>query len=312
MGMRFLLPSIVLLCLPLAADDESGFDAPPPVSWERFAPLAPYFPPSFDYSGGMCRIICPAPPVLDYGGTRGGLFAPTPMLDCAASVDITAWDPSDDRNADGIHMFVFTRVQGALGFGSLTGYAAVIIDMGANSGPEPGTRNGRLQIMRIANEVPAQIFVPYEDFPLDETHDYRLLLSSRGDRHVARVFDLANPVDPLAEIIVHDSTIALPGRTGIVIYNDKLAPVDVTFDNFLSWDGTPPPLGIRTGTAPGTVEITSDYYRSFASDMLTTTNLADAASWLPAAPTTVSRNGNQLVQVHALDGPRRFFRRGSL
>jgi hypothetical protein len=315
MRMRILLAVLALTSLPLAADDESGFDAPPPGTWQTYSPLTPLCPASFDYSGNECRITCPAPApevFSAYDGARGGLFAPTSMLDSAASVDITAWTPSADRNSDGIHMFVLTRVQGAIGLGSVTGYAASIIDMGANSGPNGNGRNGRLQIMLLYQEQAVTNFGQYLDFPLDPAKDYRLILVSRGNTHTARVFDLSSPATPLAELVVTDGTIPFPGRTGFLIYNDRLAPLDVTFDNFLAWDGSPPPLAIRAGTTPGTVEITSEFFRSLASDLTVTTDLGDAASWLPAAPVAVSRGGNQLVEVHPLAGPRRFFRRGSL
>ena len=313
--MRLFLVTLALLCLPLAADDESGFDAPPPGSWEVFSPLSPLFPASFDYAGNECHITCPAPTLevaLQYGGARGGLFAPTAMLDSAASVDITAWTPSVDRSSDGIHMFVLTRVQGAIGLGSITGYAASIIDMGANSGPGGVGRNGRLQIMLLYQEQLLTNFGQYLDFPLDPALDYRLILVSRGTTHTARVFNLASPGVPLAELVVNDATIPLPGRTGFLIYNDKLAPLDVTFDNFLAWDGSPPPLAIHTGSAPGTVEITSEFRRALASDLLMTTTLADAQSWVPAATASASRSGDQLVEVLPLAGPRGFFRRRSL
>lgn len=313
--MRIFLSTLALLCLPLAADDETGFDAPPPGSWETFSPLSPLFPASLDYSGNECRITCPMPSLevaMDYGGARGGLFAPTAMLDSAASVDITAWTPSANRSLDGIHMFVLTRVQGAIGLGSLTGYAASIIDMGANSGPGGVGRNGRLQIMLLYQEQALTNFGQYLDFPLDPAQDYRLILVSRGTIHTARVFNLASPAVPLAELVVNDSTIPLPGRTWFLIYNDKLAPLDVTFDNFLAWDGSPPPLAIHAGAVPGTVEITSEFRRSLASDLLATTALTDVNSWLPAAPASASRSGDQFVAVLPLAGPQCFFRRRSL
>lgn len=51
-----------------------------------------------------------------------------------------------------------------------------------------------------------------------------------------------------------------------------------TFDNFLTWDGSPPPL----------------------------------APWQPAVPVASETTGGQLRLVFNIDPPRRFFRRKSL
>jgi hypothetical protein len=301
---------------PLLADDQSDFSSPPDGTWQRNSPLAPFYPASFDFSEQQCRITCPQPSLeiaQAYGGARGGLFAPTAFTDSVASVDITAWAPSADRNLSGIHMFALTRVQSPIGLGSLTGYAASIIDMGANSGPGGIGRNGRLQIMFLYQEQATTNFNQYVDFPLDPAHDHRLILVSRGNVHTARVFDLANPAAPLAEIVVVDSTLTNPGRTGFLIYNDRLAPLDVTFDNFLAWDGSPPPLLIQAGTAPGTVALSCDLHRALATDFESATDLTVPAHlWQPAMPQSVIQAGDQLVSIFPLDGPRRFFRRKSL
>lgn len=227
-------------------------------------------------------------------------------------MDITAWTPSADRNLDGIHWFALTRVQSPIGLGTITGYAAVVIDMGANSGPGGVGRNGRLQIMLLFNEQVVSNFGTYLDFPLDPANDYRLILVSRGNTHTARVFNLSNPTAPVAQLAVQDANLPLPGRTGFLIYNDRFAPLDVTFDNFLAWDGSPPPLLIQPGTTAGTVEISSEFFRSLASDMQSTTDPTQPGTWLAAAPSSTARTGGQRVEVHPLDVPRRFYRRRSL
>lgn len=310
--MRHLPLLLLAAILPLHADDQSDFSTPP--GWQTYSPLSPLCPASFDFSQAQCRITCPAPTQEVYNtyyGARGGLFAPTVMTDSVASVDITAWAPSANRNENGIHMFALTRVQSPIGLGSLTGYAAVIIDMGANSGPG-GSRNGRLQIMLLYQEQMLTNFGQWLDFPFDPEHDYRLILASRGDVHTARVYDLTNPAAPLAQLVVQDNNIP-SGRTGFIIFNDKPAPLDVTFDNFLAWDGSVPPLAIQSGTAPGTIELTCDLHRAMATDLQSSIDLGSTENpWQPAIPTSVSVTGNQLVTIFPIDGPRRYFRRKSL
>jgi hypothetical protein len=314
-----LLPILLLAAaLPSLADDQSDFSSAPDGTWQRYDPRqqAGFSPSFFYFGGGQCRIICWPPTTIDeynaYGLPRAGLFAPSVMTDSVASVDISGWYPSENRNLDGIHMFALTRVQSPIGLGSLTGYAAVIIDMGANSGPGGVGRNGRLQIMLLYQEQALTNFGQYLDFPFNPDHDYRLILVSRGDVHTARVFDLTNPVAPLAQLVVQDDQIPF-GRTGFIIYNDRLAPLDVTFDNFLAWDGTPPPQLIQPGAEPGTIALSSDLHRSLATDLQGTTDFTDPLTpWLPATPASVSVAGNQFVTIFPIDGPRRFFRRKSL
>lgn len=304
------------LVLPSLADDQSDFSSTPDAAWVRYSPLSPSYPASLDFSQGQCQITCPQPSLeiaQVYGGARGGLFAPSIMTDSVASVDIVGWAPSESRALSGIHMFALTRVQDPIGLGSVNGYAALVIDMGANSGPGGVGRNGRLQLFFLQNEAGSSLtFDTYVDFLFDPVKDYRLLLISRGIHHTARIFDLANPATPVAELYEQDSTYP-SGRTGFIIYNDRLAPLDVTFDNFLAWDGTPPPLVIQPGSDPATVALSSDLHRSMASDLQSTTDFTDPlAPWLPATPASASVNGNQLVTVFPIDGPRRFFRRKSL
>jgi hypothetical protein len=137
------------------------------------------------------------------------------------------------------------------------------------------------------------------------------ILVSRGDVHTARVFDLTNPATPLAQLCVQDNNLP-SGRTGFIIYNDRLVPLDVTFDNIIAWDGTPPPLVIQPGAEPGTIALSSDLHRSLATDLQGTTDFTNPLTpWQPATPASASVTGNQLVSVFSIDGPRRFFSRKS-
>jgi hypothetical protein len=209
-------------------------------------------------------------------------------------------------------MLALTRVQNPIGLGSVNGYAALVIDMGANSGPGGVGRNGRLQLFFLKNEAGTSMTFGWVDFLFDPEKDYRLLLISRGINHTARIFDLSNPATPVAELYEQDNTYP-SGRTGFIIYNDRLAPLDVTFDNFLAWDGSPPPLVITPGSDPATVALSSDLHRSMASDLESTTDFTDPLSpWLPATPASATQSGGNLITVFPIDGPRRFFRRKSL
>jgi hypothetical protein len=89
-------------------------------------------------------------------------------------------------------------------------------------------------------------------------------------------------------------------------------PADVTFDNFLAWDGSPAPLSIRRGMVPDMIELVSDIRRSMGGGLETTTNPADAQSWLPASPTAAATAGDQLIRTFQVTGPRAFFRGKSL
>ena len=84
--------------------------------------------------------------------------------------------------------------------------------------------------------------------------------------------------------------------------------IEATFDNFLAWDGTPPSLAIRQGTAPGTIELLSDTRRSMASALETTLDLSDPAAWQPATPLSTTESGPTLIQIFPLTAAQAFFR----
>lgn len=313
--MRAPLLLLLALVLPVAADDEADFSSPPPMSWQRYDPLIGVgFPASFDFTGGKCRISAPAPslPVASlYGGARAGLFGATDFGDVAASVDVTDWYPTTNRAYDGTFVGVLTRVQAPVSLGNLNAYSASFIDMGPGSGPGGIGRNGRLQMMRVIGEANFTQLNGYVDFPLDPARDYRLVLVSRGEVHTACVFDLSSPGAPVATRQAQDSTFA-SGRTGVMVLTDKLAPVDATFDNFLSWDSSPPRVSIQMGAAPDTIELRCDYLRSFGGVVQATTDLTGTIdTWQPLVPVSAVKSGNQMVGTYASSYSRRFFRRCS-
>ena len=308
----------VVLVLPLPADDESTFDSPLPGSWQLYDPrdLGGLSPSTIDFSGGRCHLESPPPTTIEEylaaGTARVGVFAPTVFTDCAASVEVTDWLPTTTRDESGTFIGVLTRVQAPVSPGGLNGYAAAVLDMGDNTGPGGVGRNGRLQLFRVEDEVSFTQLAGYKDYPLDPTHHYRLVLASRGHTHTARVFDLANPVAPLAELTAQDSTFP-NGVSGFMILSDEFFPVAATFDNFLAWDGSPPATTVRPGTAPGTIDLVSDFRRALATDLETSTDLGGPGDlWHPATPLSATRVGDQWVAVFPANEPRRFFRRRAL
>jgi hypothetical protein len=296
--------------------DESAFDSAPDASWTRFDPIERG---TFDFSGGTCRLSCGRYSyaeleqlVLQYGygvipavAPRVVLFAPSQYADTCVSVDLVDWVPTTDRAVDGQFHALFTRIQPVIGPGMTSGYGMSVIDL--------GNGNAELEINLLVSEAA----IPLGDvvFPFNQESTYRLVLSSRGDTHTARVFDLASPATPVAEVKAFDGTYTT-GRNGFGVLTDRythpayfVAP-DATFDNFLAWDATPCPVMIEPGNAPDTIVLTSDLRRSMGSDLQTTTD--PAVEWLPAFPNSVETAGGQLRLIFNKDGPRRFFRRKNL
>jgi hypothetical protein len=296
------------MILSALAHDESSFTTAPDSSWERVEPLKEIGLnlAQFDFSNQTCRITCGVPPltVIQQLGAaaapRANLLAPTEFLDAVASVDIVSWQPPQGNLLDGSFPGVFTRIQPDAGFGQTTGYTLSIQTLQGGL--------GRIRIYLAFNEALLQL-AQSPTFTLNPTRTYRLVLASRGDRHTGRIFDLTNPGTALASISVQNANLATDsGRCGFGVAMPHPLPIDVTFDNFLAWDGTPPPLTIRQGNTPGTLEILADTRRSMASALETTTDPSNPASWIPATPLSASESGPTLIRVFATDQPRAFFR----
>ena len=286
----------------LLADDESNFDAAPDVSWTRFDPTGLA---SFDFNNHTAQLSCALLPyeqaAANWPATapRAALFAPTEFTDTCVSVDLLAWKPTTNRSADGQYHALFSRIQPGIGLGAVSGYGMAVIDL--------GNGNAELEIDRLSNE--ALIELAIITFPFSQNTSYRLVFSSRGDVHTARVFDLASPAAPVAELQVLDGTFP-NGRTGFGVLTDRYAPPDATFDNFLTWDGSPCPVAIEPGDTPGTLVLTSHLHRSMGSMLETATDLAEP--WEPAFPVSSEAVGGQLRLVFDIDQPQRFFRRKGL
>ena len=312
---RPLLPIVLSLvsALPIIrADDESSFTTVPDASWERVEPLKEIGLDlaNFDFSAQTCRITCAVPPpevLLQLGAAaapRANLLAPTEYVDAVVSVDILSWQPPVGNLLDGSFPGVFTRIQPDAGFGKTTGFTLSLQTLQGGL--------GRIRIYLASNEALLQLSQS-PTFTLDPTRVYRLVLASRGDRHTGRIFDLTNPATPVVSITVQNPNLVTDaGRCGFGVAMPHPLPIDVTFDNFLAWDGTPPPLTIRQGTAPDTIEILSDTRRSMASALETTLDLSDPAAWQPATPLSTSESGPTFIQIFPLNAPRAFFRGKSL
>jgi hypothetical protein len=313
---RLLLALVLALLtgLPIVrADDESSFVTAPDETWERVEPLKEigYDLADFDFGAQTCRITCGVPPAEAFSlfglgaFPRANLLAPTEYVDAVASVDILSWQPPEPGLLDGSFPAVFTRIQPDAGFGQTTGFSLALQTLQGGL--------GRLRIYLAFQESLLQLGQS-ATFTLDPSRTYRLVLASRGDRHTGRIFDLSAPATPVASLTIQNfNLVSQGGRCGFGVAMPHPLPIDVTFDNFLAWDGSPPPLAIRQGTAPGTIELLSDTRRSMASALETTTDFSDLlAPWLPATPATATTSGETLIRIFPLDAPRAFFRGKSL
>ena len=134
-------------------------------------------------------------------------------------------------------------------------------------------------------------------------HSYRIILICAGSNITGRIFDLANLTNPLIELTAIDSTYP-SGLTGIVNAADSLTAIDATFDNFLAWDGTPPPLTVTPGV--GMMTISANAARSLSTNLETTDDLA--VPFLQVYPGS-SINGALLENVVPTNATQRFYRR---
>ena len=313
------LPRTLLLIATMSGlllADESTFDTAPPASWMKYNPIQKG---TIDYANGTCRMACGRYTlaelqqlVLLYGESiipavapRVFLFAPSEFGDSCVSVDLIDWTPTTNRSIDGQYHCLFTRIQPVIGPGTISGYGMAMIDRGDG--------NAELEIDLVFNE--ALIELAIMSFPFNQNTTYRLVFSSRGDVHTARVFDLASPAAPVAQLQVTEGSFAT-GRTGFGVLTDRytdavyFAPPDATFDNFLAWDSKPCPVTIEPGDVTGTLILSSDLRRSMATNLETATDLA--GPWQPAVPATSEASGGHLRLVFKIDQPRRFFRRKNL
>jgi hypothetical protein len=275
---------------PVQADDESDFTSTPPASWTRLDPLGRA---TFDFSADTVRISVTQPTLgetLALGPGRAYLIAPTSFAQCVVSADLLAQSPDGDRTFSA----VLARVQPGPGLGAVSGYSLSILN-----GPT------HLQIHRLTRENPTLIGGPGIIPALNPAHRYRLVLICAGSALCGRIYDVADFSAPLVEVTATDSTYAA-GRTGLAIQTDELAPIFTTFDDFLAWDGLPPPMTIVPGLAPGSLVLRWNARRGLASFLERSTTLS---GWLLVFPASQAADGTEQTGTFFATEPQEFFRR---
>ena len=190
---------------------------------------------------GNCRINVTAPTVFEaqiLGPVRAALLAPTTWSNTVVCADLLAWNPDGDRAFTGL----LARVQSSTGIAQTSAYALTFLHNPAG-----------LQIYRLDNEVPV-LLASSGIAPLNRTHGYRLVLVCAGATLTGRIYDNADLLTPIVTLTASDSTYAA-GRAGVFITTDRVVALTATFDNFLAWNGTPPPLTIAPNISPETVTV---------------------------------------------------------
>ena len=278
---------LAILSIAAFADDETDFTTAPPPSWPTANPLGIA---SFNYTGATARLTSPAPSlqVAQVAGlARLGLFAPTSYTQTVVSADVVAWGGVRDFAS------VLARA-GTIGFGTTHGYGLTLI---------PST--GAVEIHRLTGEIPT-LLAPTQFITVQAGHTYRLVFVCAGTVLTGRVYDTADLTTPLIEVSANDATYA-SGITGIVASTDSIVPIDVTFDNFLAWDGTAAPLKVLPADSlPGYIVLESNARRSLASYWESTDDLS--LSWSPVTPVGASASAQTATWSFGLAEPQRFFR----
>ncbi len=266
------------------ADDETNFAAAPPGSWPRFNPLNIA---TFNFTGANARLASAAPPLATYqlfGPARLALFGPTTFTQTVVSVDLVTWGPT--RNVPG----VIARA-GSIGLGTTRGYSFGVIPS-----------SGEVAIHRVTGEIPTLISAVHY-ITVTPGHSYRIVLVCAGSNLTGRIYDLTDLANPMIEVNTTDTTYS-SGTAGILNAADSQVPIDVTFDNYLAWDGTPPPLTVSPGA--GTMLISANALRSLGTNLETTDDLT--VPFLQVYP-GATINGTLLENTVLIDAPQRFYRR---
>ena len=271
------------------AEDESGFTAAPPASWQRVNAIGTA---SFSFANGVATIAAAPPPPEQapfIGLARGAVLGPTERTDCAVSVDVVAW------SATRVFTSVITRVGTPAGLGTSRGYSFTLI---------PST--GAVEMHRLDGEIPTKL-APTQFIGGTPGTTYRLVLASVGDRHTARIFNTADLATPLAEVSAFDATYA-SGRSGIFASTDSYTTIQASYDNFLAWPGTATPLAVIPGDSQASIlAVETDARRSLASFWESADDLT-GGNWQPEFPTLTVQPGNTIHATFDLSEPARFFR----
>jgi hypothetical protein len=283
-GFVISLFAFALFCAASFADDETDFSVTPPGSWLRSNPVGIGV---YSFTGGVARLSGPAPSTFFYnisGPARLALFGPTTFSQTVISADLVAWGAT--RNIPG----VIARATN-IGLGTTCGYSFGVI---------PST--GEVAVHRVTGELPTPISA-VTFITLTPGHSYRIMLICTGSIITGRIFDVANLAYPIIELSAVDSTYT-SGLAGILNSTDGQVAIDVSFDHFLAWDGTPAPLTITPGD--GTMTVSGSLAKSLSTNLETTDDLATPFQ-LVFPPTTV--NGGFLENILPVESAQRYYRR---
>jgi MYXO-CTERM domain-containing protein len=201
--------------------------------WTRSSPLSTFGAPgAFTFPGGnsygIFAPVSPAPGSVGPG--RAGSFRNDGVYtDFGISVNVLDWNAAEPDTIIG----VLARTSN-IGLGTTSGYGA-LLDVG-----------GSFVIQVITGEVGTTLATtPVAG--LTPTADYRILFQGVGQNLTAQLFDLANPLVPLATIGATNATYG-SGVNGVFVYDSSTAAnhtAQATFDNYLS---VPEPSAVALGS----------------------------------------------------------------
>jgi len=146
----------------------------------------------------------------------GSLVTGLDVADFTAGIDLLSWSSTKNSPVAGL----VARL-GNIGLGSTTGYAMLYDAAGQE-----------VDIVRLTGEG-SERTVASQSITFDPTHDYRLELTAVGQNFFGRVYDLANPGTPLAQLSGTDTAYA-SGLVGPFIFDNSATgdgDVTATFDN---------------------------------------------------------------------------------
>ena len=199
-------------------DDFSDLNDTANPAWTHLSGYVGSTGQTWDASGGVYRLTAPNNGAQTFGFV--GSYAGGEFSDVTVSADIVSF--IDDPVGQGGTFGVAARLNGANGFGELTGY-------GYAYEPYAASGVGEMVLYRIntgvsVTDLGAQAVV------LDPAQDYRIVLEIIGDQLHGQVFDSEGNV--VAERFANDANYT-SGHSGLFAYSQNpIAPTDVSWDNF--------------------------------------------------------------------------------
>jgi hypothetical protein len=248
--------------------DDSGWTRQDSIGMIIGSPFA-----SFEFPDGGCRIRAadsPAPGLM--GPSRAASFRQDVSYSgkIFLSVDLKISDP-DIQQAVGVLAFVQPNPLP----GAVSGYSLSF---------QPLT--GDIVLNRIVNEVPTEL--AYSDLTGVAGDALRLVLIAEDGEFAGAVYNLADLVNPIAQITASDSAYTA-GTAGIFVFSDtddRSGPVDAVFDNYRANPITLPELRLTLDGDNGFLLRWPDWAVHFSPCFSTTLT---AESW---EPISISEIGN--------------------